>query len=116
MKYMLLIYTDESADAQPGEPTHQELWDAYVALDQATRKAGVLVDSQPFTPISEAVTVEVRDGIPRTVAGPAMDTRLQLSGYYLLECASIDEAAGWAAQIPGAAAGSVEIRPVLELD
>ncbi len=116
MKFMLLIYTDESRDLQPGEPGHQELWDAYVALDEAAREAGVLLDSRPLQPTSSAVTVRVRNGARSAEPGPFEQTQLQLAGYYLLDCRDMDDAIDWAARIPGAAQGYVEVRPLFEID
>ena len=116
MKFMLLIYTDESRDLQPGEPGHQELWDAYVALDEAAREAGVLVDSRPLQPTSSAVTVRARDGARSTDPGPFEKTAVQLAGYYLLDCRDMEDAIHWAARIPGAAQGCIEVRPLFEID
>ena len=54
MKFILLIYNDESLGPHPGDPGFQELWDAYVALDDEARAAGALIDSQPFGPSADA--------------------------------------------------------------
>ena len=65
---------------------------------------------------SAATTVRVRDGERVLSDGPFAETKEQLGGYYLLECDSLDEAIDWAAKIPGAATGSVEVRPVMNYD
>jgi hypothetical protein len=114
MKFILLIYNDEAAGPHPGEPGFQELWDAYVALDNEARAAGALIDSQPFGPTTEAVTLTIRNGRSNVTRGPAVGTDAQLTGYYLLECKDQAEAIGWAAKIPAAATGSVEVRAIFE--
>ena len=58
-------------------------------------------------------TVRVRDGEPLLTDGPFAETREQLAGFYLLECADLDEAVRWASKVPSAAMGSVEVRPVI---
>ena len=70
----------------------------------------------PHAPQSPtATTIRVRDGQRITTDGPFMETREALGGYYILECADLDEAIAWAARIPGAADGAVELRPIREL-
>ena len=113
-KYILLIYDVEGSSPHPGEPGFQELWDAYVALDDEARAVGALVDSQPFGPTTEAVTLTVRAGEPSTTPGPAVRTDAQLTGYYLLQCKNQAEAVAWAAKIPAAATGWVEVRSIFE--
>ena len=61
-------------------------------------------------------TVRVRDGETVTSDGPFAETREQLGGYYLLECRDLDEAIGWAAKIPGAQNGTIEVRPVMNYE
>jgi hypothetical protein len=113
-KFILLICDDESASPHPGEPGFQELWDAYVELDNQARAAGALIDSQPFGPTAEAVTLTVRSGRSLVTPGPAARTESQLTGYYLLQCKDQAEAIAWAAKIPAAATGSVEVRAIFE--
>lgn|GEM_PF-2072155 len=113
-KFILLIYEDERATPHPPSPEWQELWDAYVRLDEEARAAGVLLDSQPFAPAATAVTLS-RDG-SRTVEtpGPAHTAELQLTGYYLVSCAGFAEAVGWARKIPALREGRVEVRRILD--
>ena len=59
-----------------------------------------------------ATTVRVRGGKTTTTDGPFAETKEQLGGYYLVECANLDDAIGWAAKIPGASTGCVEVRPI----
>ena len=113
-RFILLIYDDESANPHPGDDGYQAVWDAYVALDGEARAAGVLIDSQPFAPAESGSTVTVRVGRSNTTAGPAVSTEAKLTGYYLLQCADEAEVVAWAAKIPAAATGSVEVRGIFE--
>ena len=74
----------------------------------------MLIDSQPFAPTSTATTVRVRGASASHATGPAESTGTQLGGYYLLECSDEAEALAWAARIPGARTGAVEVRPIAE--
>jgi hypothetical protein len=113
MQYLLTIYIDESAvDAVPPEQG-VKVTEAYEALTAELKQAGVFLGGEGLQRTSTATTVRVRDGEPLLTDGPFAETREQLGGYYLVECADLDEAIGWAAKIPGAAWGAVEVRPVL---
>jgi hypothetical protein len=111
MQFMLSIYGDESAWAElpPGE--EREMMQAYV--DFGREAAGVIVSGDALHPVASATTVRVRDGERLLTDGPFAETREQLGGYYIVDVADIDEAIEWAAKIPGAATGSVEVRPVM---
>lgn len=110
MQYMLLIYADESA--MPASDTPPVISPAYQAYTEALVQAKVLVGGDRLRPTSAATTVRVRDGRSQVLNGPYAETHEQLAGYYLLDVPSLDEALSWAARCPGAARGSVEVRPV----
>jgi hypothetical protein len=74
--------------------------------------SGVLLDNNGLSPVASATTVRVRNGKMLTTDGPFAETHEQLAGYSLLECKDLDEAIGWAARIPTAKYGSIEVRPV----
>ncbi len=116
MQFLLTIYTDESgfADATPEDGAR--MMAAYDALTQELKQAGAFLGGEGLQPTSTATTVRVRDGEPLLTDGPFAETREQLAGFYLVECADLDEAVGWAGKIPGAAVGSVEVRPVIDYD
>jgi hypothetical protein len=76
----------------------------------------VILGGEGLEPTSSATTVRVRDGERVLSDGPFAETKEQLGGFYLLECASLDEAIDWAAKIPGASTGSVEVRPVMNYE
>ena len=113
-KFALLVYDDETTGPDPSSPEGRALWDAYVRLDAEAKAAGVLLDSQPFAPTSSATTIRVRGVRASQTTGPAESTATQLGGYYLLECRDEAEALAWAARIPGASTGAVEVRPIVE--
>lgn len=108
MKYMLLIYDDESHEQGDIQP-----WFDYT---DELGKAGVMLAGDALHPTPSATTVRVRNGETVTTDGPFAETREQLGGYYLIECADLDEAIKWAAKMPHTDRGSVEIRPVMDFD
>jgi hypothetical protein len=114
MKYLCTIYGDESgwSDATPDQMS--AVMAAYNAFGEEA--AGVILGGEGLEPTSSATTVRVRDGERVLSDGPFAETKEQLGGFYLLECGSLDEAIDWAAKIPGAATGSVEVRPVMNYD
>jgi hypothetical protein len=116
MRYLIMIYGDESgwADATPEQAS--EMMAAYGALGAAMKEAGVLLGGEGLQPTSTATTVRVRNDETLTTDGPFAETREQLGGYYLLDCKDLDEAIGWAARIPGAQTGSCEVRPVMDYE
>ena len=111
MRYMFLIYESESAP----ERDSAELGPAYTAFTEAVRQVGVLVASDALEMTSAATTVQVRNGKAITTDGPFAETKEQLGGYYILECADLDEALEYAAKIPSARFGSVEVRPIADI-
>ncbi len=114
MRYICLIYTNEADYNQMTEAQQQANMGAYWAFTEAVNKAGVNKGGDALMPTSMATTVRVRSGKTVTTDGPFAETKEQLGGFYLLECANLDEAIEWAAKIPGAAVGSIEVRPVME--
>jgi hypothetical protein len=116
MKYLLTIYADESHWTEASPEDVQRMMAAYGALGEAMQKAGVLLGGEGLQPSSTATTVAVRDGETITTDGPFAETREQLGGYYLIDCKDLDEAIGWAAGIPDAQHGKVEVRPVMNYE
>jgi hypothetical protein len=114
MQYICLIYTDESAEDKMTPEQQAEVYDAYNAFSKAVREAGVMVSGEAFHPTNTAKTVQVPNGSAQTSGGSAVQTPLQLGGFYILDTPDIDTAAKWAAQIPGAKYGRVEVRPLVD--
>jgi hypothetical protein len=112
-KYMLLLYRDEPTPQEREErAAEMPLWTQFT---ESLRDAGLLISSDPLHPVSTATTVRVRNGETEIVDGPFAETKEFLAGYYLLDCADLDEALKQAARVPLARYGSVEVRPVMDL-
>jgi hypothetical protein len=116
MKYLLTIYGDESGWNDVTPEQSGQIMAAYEAFGRAATEAGVMLGGEGLQPTSTATTVRVRDGETVTSDGPFAETREQLGGYYLLDCRDLDDAINWAARIPGAQQGSVEVRPVMDYE
>jgi hypothetical protein len=110
MKYMALIYGNEEAWDALSEEEQQRVAERYMALGREPVTVGGDELQDPDT----ATTIRVRDGETLTTDGPFAETKEQLGGYYLLDCGSLDEALEFAARIPAAERGAVEVRPVVE--
>jgi hypothetical protein len=106
MQYLLLIHDDETQD-------NGDLMPEYVAYSEALRDSGALVGANQLQPTDTATTVRVRDGETLVTDGPFIETKESLGGYYLVETESLDEAIEWAAKIPSARSGHIEVRPVV---
>jgi hypothetical protein len=113
MRYLCLLHIAEDSEAPRGTPDWQAVVAANVTAREAMAKAGVLVDCAPLQPVRAATTVRVRDGETLLTDGPFAELKEQLGGYYVLECADLDEALRWAAAMPAAGAGAVEVRPLM---
>ena len=118
MRYMLLIYSTESAEERLASDERQAIMDGHFAVMEGTQKAGIFRGAEPLHPTSTATTVRIQNGQPVTMDGPFAETKEQLGGYYILECKDLDEAISWAAKIPTSCkggSGCVEIRPIMEI-
>jgi hypothetical protein len=115
MKYMLMIYASESAQAMLSPEQQQAQFMAHIAYAQVMRERGVMLGGEPLLPTSAATTVRLRDGRPLTTHGPFAETAEQLGGYYVIECANLDDALAWAAKNPSAATGTIEVRPLMDM-
>jgi hypothetical protein len=115
MKYMLLIYGSEAAGAGMSAEQQQQMFAAHGAYSEEMSARGAMLGGAPLVPTSAATSVRVRDGKPITTHGPFAETAEQLGGYYLIECANLDEALSWAAKNPSATMGTIEVRPVMDM-
>lgn len=116
MKYMLLIYTSEAEDMRrASDPVSgAAVMAEYQAFTEALMASGKFSAGEALQPTSTAKTVRVRDAMIDAADGPFAGTKEQLGGFYLVDAGSIDEAISWAARIPGAKWGSIEVRPVID--
>jgi hypothetical protein len=111
VRYMFLIFDQESEIATRGVNLYPE----YEAFGEEVTKAGVIRAGDPLQPAGTATTVRVRGGKTATTDGPFAETKEQLGGYYILDCKDLDEAIAYAAKIPSARFGSIEVRPIMEM-
>jgi hypothetical protein len=116
MKYAFTIYGDEAQRASASEEDQQAMSAAYGAVTQEMNEKGVFVAGEGLYPTPTATTVRVRGGDRDVTDGPFAETKEQLGGFYVLEVKDLDEAIEWAAKIPGAQVGAIEIRPVMVFD
>lgn len=119
MRYMLLIYGNETASAQRSAEDRQECMNHHFELMQSMTKAGVFRAADPLHPTASATTIRIENGKPIATDGPFAETKEQLGGYYLLDCKDLDEAISWTNKLAtvcnGMKEASIEIRPVLEI-
>ena len=113
MQYALLIYDDEKAWATMSEEERNAVYGEYFAYTNELRASGGYIDGNPLQPTPTATSVRVRDGEQVVTDGPFAETKEQLGGYYIIEAESVDDALSWAAKIPGARYGTIEVRPVM---
>ncbi len=112
MKFILLIHHEEAID----ENYRRELLNESIELANRLHENGQYLDAAPLHPASSTVSVSVRDGKTTVIDGPFAETKEQIGGYYLIDAKDMDEAVGVAKRIPGARIGTVEVRPVREVD
>ena len=115
MQYLVMIYRVETAEPAPGTTAFERLLADCAAFVRLATERGAMVGACALDEVATATTVRVRDGRTETLDGPFAETKEQLGGYYLLDCADFDEAIAYAAKIPAAAFGSIEIRPIRHL-
>ena len=110
---MFLLYGTGEPLPEPGTEEFARMRADWDAATGAMARAGVLIDCAPLQPPAAATTVRVRDGETLLTDGPAAEIKEHFGGYTLVECADLDEALRWAATLPAAREGKVEVRPVI---
>jgi len=113
MQYALLIYGEEPQGEVPPDAI-QAMMAEYDVFTQHIRERGALRVGEALHPSPTATTVRVQDGRTVTTDGPFAETKEFLGGFYVVEAADLDEAIRYAAMIPGAKSGSIEVRPVVD--
>lgn len=108
MKYLCLVYLER--DKWNAVPDHE-----CFASGNGMRESGHLVAAEPLFPVEMATTVRIRNGQVSITDGPFAETKEQLAGFYLVEARDLNEAIQLASKIPPAREGSIEVRPVREL-
>ena len=110
-QYMLLVY-EEAADAAE-QAEREQITPTLLELHASLREAGLLVGVQRLCSTESATSVRTRDGETEITDGPFAVTKEVLAGYYVLDCADLDEALTQAARLPAARWGTIEARPMM---
>jgi hypothetical protein len=113
-QYMLLVYQEEVDPAAQAE--RERKLPLFLELHRSLREAGLLVDVGRLRSVESATSVRVRDEQPEITDGPFAVTKEVLAGYYILDCADLDEALEQAARLPVARWGTIEVRPMMPPD
>ena len=112
MQYLALIHSDEEAWGALSEQEVNDVMEGYYAFSREGAEAGVIQGGSELAPSTTATTVRIRNDETLVTDGPYAELKEGLGGYYVFDCASIDEACTWAAKIPAARHGAIEVRPV----
>ncbi len=116
MKYLALIYAAPGASPIPDTPEFGAYLGEYETTTNTYIKDNIMLAGEALQDTNTATTVRVRNGKLETMDGPFAETKEQLGGFYLFECKNIDEAIKYAAMIPDAKYGTVEVRPIMSFD
>jgi hypothetical protein len=116
MRYALLIYANEQDWTNQSEEQAQTQFQDYMAFTKDIVDRGIMRSGEALQPTATATTVRVRNGETLSTDGPFAETKDQLGGFYLVDCKDLDEAVEVAAGIPDARRGTIEVRPIMEMD
>jgi len=113
MKYLYLLYADESKLPAADSPQMEQQQAAFGKYYEELSGKGMFKAGDPVQPSRTATTVRVRNGSTKTASGPATTGTEQIMGFYVIEAKNQDEAVAYAAKVPSAAVGSIEVRPIV---
>jgi hypothetical protein len=116
MKYMLLLASNPADEPGPDSDSFGPYMAEWAAYSQALVEAGAMVSGEALHGTGTASTVQVRDGKRIVTDGPFIESKEVIGGFYVIDVADLDEALDWAARIPNAHFGTVEVRPVMAFD
>lgn len=115
MKYLCLAYADEKdMDAWPQDKMNAEI-DKALAYDDELRRRGHFIAAEALEPVNMTTTLRKRNGKVVMTDGPFIESKEQLAGFYFIEAEDLDEALRLASDIPCAAIGTIEVRPICDL-
>ena len=121
MKYMFMLFDEwEGQDMSPEAMAEtdpkalQEVMAPWIKFGEDAKAIGKETSSEALLAPSTATVVSVRDGKTITTDGPFIDTKEQIGGFYVFDCANLDDAIKLAAMIPSAPTGHIEVRPVMD--
>lgn len=114
MKYMLMLYADPANEPMPGTPEFDAYLAEFLAVGEKMRGRAEILAGEGLCGVETATTLRERGGKVETTDGPFAETREHLGGFYLIEAATLDDALAFAAAIPVARLGCIELRPVMD--
>jgi hypothetical protein len=114
MQYMLLIYSNPALEPTYGTPEFQAMMAGYFALNEQMKADGVMVAGEALRGIETATSLRIKSGKVETMDGPFAETREHLGGYYIVNVPDLDAALKYAAMVPAALYGTVEVRPLMD--
>ena len=115
MKFLLMLAGEPGIGPTPGSPEFTEMLARYQQVTEEMASSGVLIANGPLQGSAAATTIRVRGGQRIVNEGSPAEIRGELNGYYVLDCANVDSAIEWAAKIPAARYGSIEVRPIVNM-
>ena len=114
MQYMLLIYNDPRQEPAYGTPAFDAMMGGYHALNQRLKADGVMRGGEALQRVQSATSLRIKSGKIETMDGPFAETREHLGGYYVIDVPDLDAALTYAALIPSAHFGTIELRPLMD--
>jgi len=114
MQYLALLYSDPAKEPAYGTPEFDKMMEGYFSFTAFLKEKGAFLGGDGLKGVETATSLRVRGGKVETMDGPFAETKEHLGGYYLMEAPDLDTALKWAAMIPAAAYGTVELRPVMQ--
>ena len=116
MKFFILLAAAPGAEPDPGTPEFDEMMNEYFTLDEKMKDVATVLSGEGLEPAGTSRSVRKRGGKVETMDGPFAETREHLGGFYLIEAKDMDAALTFAAEIPAARYGTVEVRPVMSYE
>ena len=116
MKYLCLIYDDESKRGTMPKEQADAMMPEYYAFTESIKKSGQYIGGEALQPTQNATTIRVRQSKVSTTDGPFAETKEQLGGFYLINAKDLNDAIQVASRIPSARTGSIEVRPIRVFD
>ena len=116
MKYLLALYAAPGAEPLPGTPNFDAMMGEYMTLGQGMPGVATFLGGEGLQGVETATTLRKRDGRVETMDGPFAETREHLGGYYIIDVPDMETALSYAALIPTATFGTIEVRPVMNFN
>jgi hypothetical protein len=114
MKYMLLIYSDPTREPVYGTPEFEAMMKDFFTLNERLKGDGALLGGEGLKGVETATSLRIKGGKVETMDGPFAETKEHLGGYYIIEVADLDAALKYAALVPSARFGTIEVRPLMD--